>query len=82
MYRLLVGFISDVCEELELQTVTIHRGVNYLDRLLSKRTDIPRALYQLMATACILVAGLIQRSPSTTSRFSVVVLRYACMHRV
>jgi hypothetical protein len=64
MCRLLVGFISDVCEELELQTVTIHRGVNYLDRLLSKRTDIPRALYQLMATACILVAGLIQRSPS------------------
>ena len=56
--RLLVDFIFDVCEELQLQTVTIHRSVNYLDRLLSKRTDISRTVYQLLATACILVAGL------------------------
>ena len=47
-----------VCEELHLQTITIHRSVNYLDRLLSKRTDISRAAYQLLATACIFVAGL------------------------
>lgn len=56
--RLLVDFIFSVGEELSLQTITIHRSVNYLDRLLTKRMDLSRAFYQLLASACILVAGL------------------------
>ena len=56
--RLLVDFIFCVGEELSLQTITIHRSVNYLDRLLTKRMDLSRAFYQLLASACILVAGL------------------------
>lgn len=60
--RLLVDFIFSVGEELQLQTITIHRSVNYLDRLLTQRTDLSRALYQLLATACILVAGLFSRA--------------------
>ena len=62
--RLMVSFIFDVCEELKLSSITLHRGVNYLDRLLSKRTDIARALYQVFATACIFVAGLFPPCPS------------------
>ena len=61
--RLLVDFIVDVCEELRLQSVTVHRSVNYLDRLLVKRTDISRAHYQLFATACIFVAGPLPAQP-------------------
>ena len=59
--RLLVDFIFSVGEELSLQTITIHRSVNYLDRLLTKRMDLSRAFYQLLASACILVAGLFSR---------------------
>ena len=59
--RLLVDFIFCVGEELSLQTITIHRSVNYLDRLLTKRMDLSRAFYQLLASACILVAGLFSR---------------------
>ena len=55
--KLLVSFIIDVCEDLKLQHVTVHRALNYLDRLLSKHTDISRQCYQLVATACIFVAG-------------------------
>lgn len=68
--RLLVSFIFDVCEELELQAVTIHRSVNYLDRLLSKRPDLSRAIYQLLAAACILVAGVFLRRLLCTSWWS------------
>ena len=60
--RLLVDFIFSVGEELSLQTITIHRSVNYLDRLLTKRMDLSRAFYQLLASACILVAGLFSRA--------------------
>jgi hypothetical protein len=60
--RLLVDFIFCVGEELSLQTITIHRSVNYLDRLLTKRMDLSRAFYQLLASACILVAGLFSRA--------------------
>lgn len=63
-YRnMLVAYLSDVCDELKLSSITLHRGVNYLDRLLTKRTDIDRALYQLFATACIFVAGLFPPCP-------------------
>ena len=60
--RLLVDFIFCVGEELSLQTITIHRSVNYLDRLLTKRMDLSRAFYQLLASACILVTGLFSRA--------------------
>jgi hypothetical protein len=55
--KMLVSFIIDVCKDLKLQHVTVHRALNYLDRLLSKRTDISRQSYQLVSTACIFVAG-------------------------
>lgn len=57
-YRgLLVSFVMDVCAEFKLMKITMHRSLNYLDRLLSKHTHISRQCYQLVATACILVAG-------------------------
>jgi hypothetical protein len=66
--HLLVAFIMDVCGELELSSITVHRGVNYLDRLLSKRTDLAQKHYLLFATACIFVAGLFPRCPSCDSK--------------
>ena len=77
-YRnMLVAYLSDVCDELKLSSITLHRGVNYLDRLLSKRADIDRALYQLFATACIFVAGLFPPCPCPL-RFGRRVLPGAC----
>jgi len=69
--KFIVAFIFDVSYELSLHPLTTHRAVNYLDRLLSKRTDISRALYQLLATACIFVAGSF---PRAAHEFSIVFL--------
>lgn len=67
-YRgLLVSFVIDVCEDFKLLNITMHRSLNYLDRLLSKHTQISRQCYQLVATACILVSGGSSAPPATIS---------------
>ncbi|KAJ1492833.1 hypothetical protein T484DRAFT_1880252 [Baffinella frigidus] len=71
-YRtLLVSFIIDFCEDLKLQHVTVHRALNYLDRLLSKRPDVSRQSYQLVATACIFVAAKFEEQPNNVPTLSV-----------
>jgi hypothetical protein len=34
--NMLVSFVSDVCDDHSLMNITIHRAMNYLDRLLSR----------------------------------------------
>jgi hypothetical protein len=57
--NLLVSFVNDLCDDFNLMSITVHRALNYMDRLLSsaKHSAISRHCYQIIATACILVAG-------------------------
>jgi hypothetical protein len=34
--NMLVSFVNDLCEEHKLMSITVHRAMNYLDRLLSR----------------------------------------------
>ena len=56
--RRLVQLIFDLGElHFTLRARTIHRSINYLDRLLSKLQCIPHQSYNAFVAACVLVAG-------------------------
>jgi len=54
--RYLVDWMSDVGDQFNLGGSTIHASVLFLDKILRSR-DIPRADWQLLATACISLAS-------------------------
>ena len=54
--RYLVDWMSDVGEQCDLQTTTVHVSILFLDKLFRSR-DIPRSHWQLMATACLSIAA-------------------------
>lgn len=51
-----IHYMSGVCRSLALKSLTLHRAVNYLDRLMGS-DDFPASLHRLAASACVLVAG-------------------------
>ena len=54
----LVALIFDLGENrFKLCARTVHRSVNYLDRLLSKLPNIPHQHYNAFVAGCVLVAG-------------------------
>jgi Cyclin, N-terminal domain/Cyclin, C-terminal domain len=55
--RYLVDWMSDVGDQVRLHTTTIHVSVLFLDKLLRSSNTIPRAQWQLLATACITIAA-------------------------
>lgn len=54
--RYLVDWMSDVGEQCNLHTSTVHVSILYLDKIFRSR-EIPRSKWQLLATACISVAS-------------------------
>jgi hypothetical protein len=54
--RYLVDWMSDVGEQCRLHNTTIHVAILFLDKIFRSQ-DIPRAQWQLLATACISVAA-------------------------
>lgn len=54
--RYLVDWMSDVGEQCRLHNTTIHVSILYLDKIF-RSVEIPRAQWQLLATACISVAA-------------------------
>jgi len=54
--RYLVDWMSDVGEQCRLHNTTIHVAILFLDKIF-RSNDIPRAQWQLLATACISVAA-------------------------
>lgn len=55
--RYLVDWMSDLGDQVRLHTTTIHVSVLFLDKLLRSSNTIPRAQWQLLATACITIAA-------------------------
>mmetsp|Transcript_21499 Transcript_21499/g.44819 ORF Transcript_21499/g.44819 Transcript_21499/m.44819 type:complete len:315 (-) Transcript_21499:30-974(-) len=58
--RYLVDWMSDIGEQFNLHTTTIHTSVLFLDRIFREdggRAPPPRSQWQLIATACISVAS-------------------------
>lgn len=56
-YRL-VRLIFDLGEQCMLRSKTVHRAINYMDRLLSKLQNIPQQSYNAFVAGCVLVAGM------------------------
>jgi hypothetical protein len=54
--RYLVDWMSDVGEQCRLHNSTVHVSVLFLDKIF-RSAEIPRAQWQLLATACISVAA-------------------------
>ena len=54
--RYLVDWMSDVGEQCDLHTSTVHVSILFLDKLFRSR-DVPRSHWQLMATACLSIAA-------------------------
>jgi hypothetical protein len=58
----LVALIFDLGENrFKLLARTVHRSVNYLDRLLSKLPNIPHQHYNAFVAGCLLVAGILSQ---------------------
>jgi hypothetical protein len=54
--RYLVDWMSDVGEQCDLHTSTVHVSILFLDKIFRSR-DVPRSHWQLMATACLSIAA-------------------------
>ncbi len=55
----LVALIFDLGENrFKLRARTVHRSVNYLDRLLSNLPNIPHQHYNAFVAGCVFVAGI------------------------
>ncbi|EKX32258.1 hypothetical protein GUITHDRAFT_121584 [Guillardia theta CCMP2712] len=62
-----IHYMSGVCRSLALKSLTLHRAVNYLDRLMGS-DDFPTSLHRLAASACVLVAAKFEEHPSKVPR--------------
>eukprot|EP00960_Hanusia_phi_P030667 748780-Hanusia_phi.AAC.2 len=62
-----IHYMSGVCRSLALKSLTLHRAVNYLDRLMGSE-EFPTSLFRLAASACILVAAKFEEHPSRVPR--------------
>jgi hypothetical protein len=57
-YRLiLLDWIMELCEEFAFKRDTFHYTVNYLDRFLSRETNITKASLQLIGVSCLSIAA-------------------------
>lgn len=54
--RYLVDWMSDVGEQCNLHTTTVHVSILFLDKIFRSR-EVPRSHWQLMATACLSIAA-------------------------
>ena len=54
-----LSWMTDFCEEQKISLLTLHYAVSYLDRFIQNYPKLTKDKYQLIAAACILIAGLI-----------------------
>jgi hypothetical protein len=55
--RMVVDWMLDVGDEFDMDELTIHLGIAFLDRVLSRIPVVPDR-YQLVAICCVLIAGM------------------------
>lgn len=73
MRAILLDWIMEVCEVYRLRRVTYHLAVDYLDRYLSMKPNVPKTQLQLLGVSCLFIAAKLEEIyPPKLSEFSYV----------
>lgn len=73
MRAILLDWIMEVCEVYRLRRVTYYLAVDYVDRYLTIRPDVPKTQLQLVGVSCLFMASKLEEVyPPKLSEFSYV----------
>lgn len=73
MRAILLDWIMEVCEVYHLRRSTYHLAVDYVDRYLSIKPNVPKTQLQLLGVTCLFVAAKMEEIyPPKLSEFSYV----------
>ncbi|XP_050302535.1 G1/S-specific cyclin-E1 [Anthonomus grandis grandis] len=73
MRAILLDWVMEVCEVYHLRRVTYYLTVDYFDRFLSLRPDVPKSQLQLVGVTCLFLASKLEEVyPPRLSEFSYV----------
>lgn len=73
MRAILLDWIMEVCEVYRLRRVTYYLAVDYIDRYLRIRPDVPKTQLQLVGVSCLFMAAKLEEVyPPKISEFSYV----------
>ncbi|KAH1015773.1 hypothetical protein HUJ04_007108 [Dendroctonus ponderosae] len=73
MRAILLDWVMEVCEVYHLRRVTYYLTVDYFDRFLSLRPDVPKSQLQLVGITCLFIASKLEEVyPPRLSEFSYV----------
>ncbi|VEN45082.1 unnamed protein product [Callosobruchus maculatus] len=73
MRTILLDWVMEVCEVYRLRRVTYYLSVDYFDRFLSIRPDVPKNQLQLVGVTCLFLASKLEEVyPPKLSEFSYV----------
>lgn len=73
MRAILLDWIMEVCEVYRLRRVTYYLAVDYIDRYLRIRPDVPKMQLQLVGVSCLFMAAKLEEVyPPKVSEFSYV----------
>lgn len=57
MRVIVVDWLVEVTQEFKMSGETLHLAVNYLDRFLSRTSDVKRCQLQLLGTSALMIAA-------------------------
>lgn len=60
MRAILLDWLMEVCEVYHLRRVTYYLGVDYFDRFMSIRPDVPKTQVQLVGVTCLFLASKLE----------------------
>lgn len=73
MRAILLDWIMEVCEVYKLRRVTYYLAVDYIDRYLTIKPDVPKTQLQLVGVSCLFMAAKLEEIyPPRLSEFSYV----------
>ncbi|CAG9767254.1 unnamed protein product [Ceutorhynchus assimilis] len=73
MRAILLDWVMEVCEVYHLRRVTYYHTVDYFDRFLSLRPDVPKSQLQLVGITCLFIASKLEEIfPPHLNEFSYV----------
>ncbi|KAJ8980983.1 hypothetical protein NQ317_013437 [Molorchus minor] len=73
MRAILLDWVMEVCEVYHLRRVTYYLSVDYFDRFLSMRPDVPKNQLQLVGVTCLFLASKLEEVyPPKLTEFSYV----------
>lgn len=73
MRAILLDWIMEVCEVYRLRRVTYYLAVDYIDRYLTIRPDVPKTQLQLVGVSCLFMASKLEEVyPPKLNEFSYV----------